>query len=701
MKQKKPQNAMDNMNAVENEQILDSDFAYVERKGDIHDAKLQTKPTTFFKDAMKRFLKNKSSVVASVILFTLIAMAVIVPLANQNNIDRPAELVMHYLPPKWFDVNDAHFMDGTRYVTEEALDPATGTIGSESIYRANAIVGEIKKTSTFTDDTNDSVLTYGKGGDISIQAVELNATAGIMSMPYLVDFSNKLSYTVTFDVEEMQAKNTTAPSYFIGYVFDYNDHEHIVPLAHSPEGEYVEKLEVEDATSAFRSSEFYKGLEADEQDALEASFQPRFMIGMDAWDEFGSETLTLNLLYVTNVSSALENEDPDYADKVKVMAFSDATKAYATTDPESVDANKNPIGYRAYGNYSGLGLHNSEVIFGSFIYDCYEGAFGIAERQFSSGDIEGYVKKGYITVDQNAIDALPTALTAQPIPEGFSGVQLTELGEKFCPLRKITSYTKPKGRYSGVTLIGDCSYYRYYYDVGMISTCDMPRYFFGTNAQGKDFFKLIFAGLLSSLGIGLMSAAINIFVGLIWGAISGYFGGVTDLIMERVTEILGGMPWIVLMTLIILLLGSNSWTFLLALCLTGWMGTASLTRSQFYRYKGREYVLASRTLGASDFRLIFRHILPNAMGTIITSSVLMIPSVIFTEANIAYLLPNLYQSSTQSFGLALQAAQSDIAQYPYLIITSSIIMMLIMISFNLFGNGLRDAFNPSLKGADE
>ena len=80
---------------------------------------------------------------------------------------------------------------------------------------------------------------------------------------------------------------------------------------------------------------------------------------------------------------------------------------------------------------------------------------------------------------------------------------------------------------------------------------------------------------------------------------------------------------------------------------------------------------------------------------------MMIPGVIFTEANIAYLLPNLYTSSTHSFGLALQAAQSDIENYPYLIVMSSIVMMLIMISFNLFGNGLRDAFNPSLKGAEE
>ena len=164
------------------------------------------------------------------------------------------------------------------------------------------------------------------------------------------------------------------------------------------------------------------------------------------------------------------------------------------------------------------------------------------------------------------------------------------------------------------------------------------------------------------------------------------------------------MPWIVLMTLIVLL-APKSWPqfgiLLFGLCLTGWIGISGTTRSQFYRYKGREYVLASRTLGASDARLIFRHILPNGLGTIVTSAVLMIPGVIFTEANLAYLLPGVYNSSgTMSFGITLSNVQNDLAQYPYLIVSASIVMALIMISFNLFGNGLRDAFNPSLKGEE-
>ena len=170
------------------------------------------------------------------------------------------------------------------------------------------------------------------------------------------------------------------------------------------------------------------------------------------------------------------------------------------------------------------------------------------------------------------------------------------------------------------------------------------------------------------------------------------------IILQRLTEILSGIPWIVLMTLIILLMGSNFWTFALALCLTGWIGTSNLTRTQFYRFKGREYILASRTLGSKDGRLIFKHILPNSMGTIITSSVLMIPSVIFNEATISYL--GLGLKNMNSLGIILSDNQANLMYYPYTLIVPAVVIALLMICFNLFGNGLRDAFNPSLKGSD-
>ena len=226
----------------------------------------------------------------------------------------------------------------------------------------------------------------------------------------------------------------------------------------------------------------------------------------------------------------------------------------------------------------------------------------------------------------------------------------------------------------------------------------MPKYLMGTDRSGRDMFKYVFEGLRTSLLIGIIVFVICFFFGLAWGAISGYFGGTVDLVMERIAEIIGRMPGMVVLTLIILHMGSNFRTFIVALCMTGWLGVAETTRTQFYRFRGREYVLASRTLGASDARLIARHILPNGLGTIITGSVLMIPLTIFSEASIAYL--NLGLKNMSSLGVILADNQSELFANPYLLIFPAVIIALTMISFNLFGNGLRDAVNPSLKGEE-
>jgi oligopeptide transport system permease protein len=225
----------------------------------------------------------------------------------------------------------------------------------------------------------------------------------------------------------------------------------------------------------------------------------------------------------------------------------------------------------------------------------------------------------------------------------------------------------------------------------------MPKYLMGTDKSGKDMLKLVFEGLRTSLLLGVITFVVCFTFGLIWGSISGYFGGTVDLAMERIMEIFSGIPWMVAMTLIIIHLGSNFVTLAIALCATGWMSTASRTRTQFYRFKGREYVLASRTLGASDARLIVKHILPNSLGTIITGAVLMIPSVIFSESGLAFLglVKNL-----SSIGVILYDNQPELLTSSYLLLFPAIVIALLMISFNLFGNGLRDAVNPSLKGED-
>ena len=180
------------------------------------------------------------------------------------------------------------------------------------------------------------------------------------------------------------------------------------------------------------------------------------------------------------------------------------------------------------------------------------------------------------------------------------------------------------------------------------------------------------------------------------------------MIMERITDVLSGIPFIILMTLFRIRLVDTGKVgivtgVIFAFVVTGWIGTAYAVRMQFYRFKGQEYILAARTLGARDGRLMFKHIFPNALGTLITSSVLVIPGVIFSETSLAYLgIINFNGQNITSLGTMLANGQAaGIDKFPHVIFFPALILSLLMISFNLFGNGLRDAFNPSLRGTED
>ncbi len=238
-------------------------------------------------------------------------------------------------------------------------------------------------------------------------------------------------------------------------------------------------------------------------------------------------------------------------------------------------------------------------------------------------------------------------------------------------------------------------YYNYYiYKNGF-----EPRYLLGTDAQGYDLALRLADGIRLSLGIALGVSVINLLLGSAYGAISGYYGGRTDTFMQRITEILSGIPFIVVATLFQIHLAKRVGAvpgLLFAFVLTGWISTAERVRAQFYRFKNQEYVLAARTLGASDARIILRHIFPNALGTLITSSVLIIPSVIFSESMLSFLgIVNLGGADATSLGALLSEASGIWTSYPHLMLFPAAVISILMISFNLFGNGLRDAFDPS------
>jgi len=242
-----------------------------------------------------------------------------------------------------------------------------------------------------------------------------------------------------------------------------------------------------------------------------------------------------------------------------------------------------------------------------------------------------------------------------------------------------------------------------------------PSYAFGANDQGQSLIYRLAKGIRFSILLGVGVSLINFVIGLLWGVVSGYYGGTVDLVMERVTDIISSIPTIIIMTIAAIQFTNNEeltaavgpggtliLSFLLAFVYNGWVGVAGTTRMQFYRFKGQEYVLASRSLGAKDSRLIFKHILPNAIGTLVTSCVLMIPGIIFSESSLSYLgIVNFTTSGLCSVGALLSEGQQYLKDFPHMVFFPAVVISLLMICFNLFGNGLRDAFNTSLRGSED
>jgi len=241
------------------------------------------------------------------------------------------------------------------------------------------------------------------------------------------------------------------------------------------------------------------------------------------------------------------------------------------------------------------------------------------------------------------------------------------------------------------------NYYEYQYG-------EEPNYFMGTDAQGRDLMLRLAGGIKLSLLIAVAVSVINFILGALYGSTEGYYGGTVDLIMERISDILYDMPFIVVAALFQIHLAKKVGpipSLLFAYITTGWIGTASRVRTQFYRFKNQEYVMAARTLGAKDRRIIWKHIFPNSLGTIITSAALVIPATINSESMLSYLgIVKLGSAQHTSLGTLLSDAASIWTNYPHLMFFPALTLSLLMICFNLFGNGLRDAFNPALRGVE-
>lgn len=221
-------------------------------------------------------------------------------------------------------------------------------------------------------------------------------------------------------------------------------------------------------------------------------------------------------------------------------------------------------------------------------------------------------------------------------------------------------------------------------------------FWLGTDTLGRDQWTRVWEGTRVSLYIAFLAATIDLIVGVIYGGISAFYGGRIDNYMQRIIEILVGIPNLIIIIIFILILDPGIMSITLALVITGWVGMARIVRGQILKLKGQEFVLASRTLGASDRRLIGKHLIPNTMGAIIVTTMFTIPSAIFFEAFLSFIGLGI-RPPIASLGSLVDAGFKSLEIYPHLMIFPAIVISLIMISFNLLGDGLRDALDPRMR----
>ena len=240
---------------------------------------------------------------------------------------------------------------------------------------------------------------------------------------------------------------------------------------------------------------------------------------------------------------------------------------------------------------------------------------------------------------------------------------------------------------------------------------DVFPHIMGTDSLGRDYAIRVIYGTRISLMVGFISALIVVLIGILYGAISGYFGGQVDLIMMRIVDIIYSLPDVLIVILLsvaikdiistsknemVIKLGAGMISIFIVFGLLYWVGMARQVRGQILSIKEQEYVTASKAMGASPMHIIFKHMIPNCVSVIIITAAMQIPSAIFTESFLSFVGMGV-SMPMPSLGSLASDARAGLVSYPHMLLFPALTIFLIVLSFNLLGNGLRDAFDPKLR----